>query len=180
MRVAKARYTGFLLALSLLIASHAMAGGIRDTKHNLSISGPGPIKAATEDRICIFCHTPHRSGPAVTHLWSRSTETEYTPYDSSTLDAAVRQPTGASRICLSCHDGTIALGAVGSEAQAIVFSGGIRQMPPGPSNLGTDLSDDHPVSITYDPLLMTDHHELTDPEINGGPGDGSLLAWCGL
>ena len=73
-------------------------------------------------QICIFCHTPHRSsgeGP----LWNRQSTTVsfFKHFSSATLaidDAAVSgaseygQPNGSSRLCLSCHDGVTALGAV--------------------------------------------------------------------
>jgi predicted CXXCH cytochrome family protein len=65
------------------------------------------------------------------------------------LRAAPGQPSGASKLCLSCHDGTIALGAVWNRTEEIPFVDDIRLMPDGKSKLGTDLSDDHPVSIGY-------------------------------
>ena len=34
-----------------------------NSKHNLSVSGPGTIKAATENQVCIFCHAPHDASP---------------------------------------------------------------------------------------------------------------------
>ena len=103
---------------------------IRYTKHNLSVSGPGPITALSESQICIFCHIPHQQAPAARYLWNRSDPANaYIPYFSSTLKADVGQPTGASRMCLSCHDGTIALGAINSSPTEIPFEGGIRMMP---------------------------------------------------
>lgn len=72
-------------------------------------------------QICVFCHTPHRSsgeGP----LWNRAASTRtFKHFSSATLaidDAALQadadygQPTGSSRLCLSCHDGVTAIGAV--------------------------------------------------------------------
>ena len=41
------------------IAGSAAAGGgkgITRTKHNLSASGPGTIKATTDQPMCQFCH----------------------------------------------------------------------------------------------------------------------------
>lgn len=138
---------------------------VRSTKHNLSISGPGPITATLESRICIFCHIPHQKGSATQYIWNRSDPADpYIPYFSSTLKADVGQPTGASRMCLSCHDGTIALGAVASSPTEIPFKGGIRIMPPNnPSNLGTDLSDDHPISFLYDEMLALGNRQLREP-----------------
>ncbi|MGA9535654.1 MAG: cytochrome c3 family protein [Desulfobacterales bacterium] len=138
---------------------------IRSTKHNLSISGPGRITALSESQICIFCHIPHQQGPAARYLWNRSDPAyPYIPYFSSTLRADVGQPTGASRMCLSCHDGTIALGAINSSPTEIPLKNGIRFMPENsPSYLGTDLSDDHPISFVYDEMLALDNRQLWEP-----------------
>ena len=155
-------------ALTLLFfATSAWPGTIRSTRHNLSISGTGEITASTESRICIFCHIPHGEGARMPYLWDRSDpSTPYIPYDSSTLNALVGQPTGSSRMCLSCHDGTIALGAIASRPAEIPFKGGVRYMPEDrPSNLGTDLSDDHPVSFVYDRALSLQNLELKDPAL---------------
>lgn len=147
----------------VILSIDAFGGSILDTKHNLSISGPGTIKSTTEDRICIFCHTPHNARRDTPYLWNRQSSTvNYVPYQSSTLYSTVGQPTGASKLCLSCHDGTIALGALISEPAEIPFTAGIRFIPDGPSKLGTDLSDDHPVSFIFNGSL-TANGELTSP-----------------
>ncbi len=148
----------------IILNMNAYSGNILNTKHNLSVTGPGPVRSTAEERICIFCHTPHNAKRDIPYLWNRQDSTaNYTPYQSSTLYAAVGQPTGASKLCLSCHDGTIALGALISEPQEVPFEGGIRLMPEGPSKLGTDLSDDHPVSFIYDSSLAISNGELVDP-----------------
>jgi len=149
----------------LSVTTTVLSGDIRSTKHNLSVSGSGDLTASSESRICIFCHIPHREGSKMPYLWNRSDPSNpYTPYDSTTLKARVGQPTGASRLCLSCHDGTIALGAVASPPTEIPFKGGVRHIPDDRrSNLGTDLSDDHPVSFIYDAALSADNMELEDP-----------------
>jgi predicted CXXCH cytochrome family protein len=138
---------------------------IRSTEHNLSTSGPGSIRALAESRICIFCHIPHQKGSAARYLWNRTDPADpYIPYFSSTLEADVRQPTGSSRMCLSCHDGTIALGAIASSPTEIPLRDGIRYMPENSaSNLGTDLSDDHPISFEYDEMLALDDRLLREP-----------------
>ncbi|MBI4584159.1 MAG: hypothetical protein HY717_09060 [Planctomycetes bacterium] len=154
--------------LLVLCAALAPAGllaqfvSILDTKHNLSVTGPGPVKALLEEEVCIFCHTPHFA--AGVPLWNRAdSRAQYLPYESSTLRASPGQPTGASKLCLSCHDGTIALGAVGSRSQEIPFVGGVRFMPPGSGYLGTDLRDDHPISFLYDSNLAASHPGIRDP-----------------
>ncbi len=154
------------MILPLIWITAALGGGIQFSKHNLSVSGPGDIKAVSESQICIFCHTPHGAGQDIPFLWNRRDQTvSYIPYQSSTLYARVGQPTGASKMCLSCHDGTIALGAVVSEPEEIRFQGGIRFIPAGTSRIWTDLSDDHPISFVYDSNLAQAKLELADPAL---------------
>ncbi len=140
------------------------AADITTTKHNLSVTGPGAIRSTTETQICIFCHAPHNSTPSAP-LWNRSDPgSNYQPYTSSTALANAGQPNGSSLACLSCHDGTIALGDLVSRSSAIPMAGGVTNMPVGSGNLGTDLSDDHPVSFNYTPTLSAQHAgELADP-----------------
>ena len=138
---------------------------IVNSKHNLSISGPGTIRAATEGDVCVFCHTPH-SQANLTPLWNHEMpQSTYTPYRSSTLRATVGQPTGASKLCLSCHDGTVALGMVRSGPAPIQMRNSIAAMPAGRSHLGTDLSGHHPISFTYDNSLANIKGELQDPMV---------------
>ncbi|MDP1648129.1 MAG: cytochrome c3 family protein [Rubrivivax sp.] len=154
---------GGLVSALLLWAVLAFAG-IADTRHNLSITGPGPVKSTTEGEVCIFCHAPHNARRDIPYLWNRADSTvTYTPYQSSTLHATVGQPTGASKLCLSCHDGTVAMGALLTRPAEVPFEGGLRFMPEGRARLGTDLSDDHPVSLVYDSALAASNGELRDP-----------------
>ena len=92
--------------LSLAVALAALAGtalgAVATTKHNLSVTGPGPIKSPTEKQICIFCHTPHNADPRAP-LWNRNLDSaaNYTMPSSSTLQATIpQQPDGASKLCL--------------------------------------------------------------------------------
>jgi hypothetical protein len=47
------------------------AQSIINTKHNLSVTGPGAVKAIGESEICLFCHTAHNSKP-LSPLWNRN------------------------------------------------------------------------------------------------------------
>lgn len=177
---------------------------VRNTKHNLgALSSSGRTRTvqsgSDEDEICIFCHTPHGANLAAPGpLWNRSLSTAtYNTYNSGSLDAtlegvALDQPGGISKLCLSCHDGTIAIGTVknrsgsgGYQSSAISMSGvqGDGTMPAGDfgestgftRRIGTDLTNDHPISFTYDTVLANKDGELRDPasepEIgNRGPG----------
>ncbi len=164
-KVTGALFTGAFLAAfaastCATLEIRAQSGVIVSTKHNLSISGPGSVKAVDETRICIFCHTPHRassSGP----LWNKmDSQAGYLPYQSTSMHVLPGQPAGSSKLCLSCHDGTIALGLLVSEQAQL---GMTFQFPTGRSLLGTDLRDDHPVSFLYDAGLAAANPELIDP-----------------
>jgi len=155
-----------VMAVAAVVPSlHASAQiqSIVDSPHNLSATGPGDVRAATEQEVCIFCHTPHNASP-IQPLWNRNLPVSaYTIYSSNALDARPGQPTGASKMCLSCHDGTIALGSVVSRDEIIQMALGITTLPPGSSNLGTDLSDDHPISFRFDSSLVAKDPHLVPP-----------------
>lgn len=152
----------FLFSAGLL----ARGDSVINSVHNLSVNGPGTVKAISETDACIFCHTAHHSN-GETPLWnhSLSSVSNYVVYSSARLDSlniTVPQPNGSSRLCLSCHDGTVALGNISSGA-AIAMQNGVTTMPQGTSNLGTDLSDDHPISFVYDSALAAIDPQVKDP-----------------
>lgn len=136
---------------------------VLNSKHDLSCFGPGPVRALSESQVCIFCHTPHNASPAAP-LWNRhSPRTHYRIYASSTTDARIDQPGGASKLCLSCHDGSIALGAVLSEPEPIPMTHPF--IPTGPADLTNDLSDDHPIGLRYDRQLSNRDGQLRSPDL---------------
>jgi hypothetical protein len=57
------------------------------------------------------------------------------------------QPDGASRLCLSCHDGTVALGDLGPRRRVVPMAGAQRLERGRRGYIGTDLSGSHPVSF---------------------------------
>ena len=149
--------------LGSLISADAKTG-IINTRHNLSVSGPGDIKALSETRICIFCHTPHNAAPQ-TPLWNKSLNPlTYALYSSSTMGAVSQQPTGPTRLCLSCHDGTLALGAIlwpRDPATGLPLKIDMTKEITSDrrSYLDIKLSDDHPVSFSY-------YDSLPNPELS--------------
>lgn len=160
------------LAVVACLAASPVLAGVATTRHNLSAAGPGTRKSTTESETCVFCHTPHNASPGG-QLWNRRTGATYTPYASSTRKSTAGQPNGASMLCLSCHDGTVALGEVLSRATPIPMAGGALA---GNPLLGTDLRDDHPVSFVYDSALVSARGELASPATLGPPGKVRLDA----
>jgi predicted CXXCH cytochrome family protein len=126
-------------------ASYA-APGIEGSAHDFSTTTNEAWNTGGE--ICAPCHTPHNAVATVTlaPLWSHALSTNsYTMYPDSggTIQGTVdTSPTGISKLCLSCHDGTVSLddhiGGAGTSAKMT-----------GPAKVGTDLSLNHPISITY-------------------------------
>jgi len=173
---------GMLMVQCVAASLHAqIISDISNTRHNLSTSGPGSVKAVSEDEICVFCHTPHAAADVPgAPLWNRSLSgATYTPYTSSSIDAndIAATPGGSSKLCLSCHDGTIAIGNVNvanAQANVTIAMSGTEvdgTMPGGPfgadsgftRRLGTDLTNDHPISFTFDSNLAALDGELRDP-----------------
>ena len=178
------RVAQLLLACGLAGAAALLAqsaSNMVDTKHNLSLTGPGPIQAQRETRICIFCHTPHNAAPN-SPLWNREIEPQiYTVYASPTLVAGVLpQPSGPTKLCLTCHDGTVAMGAVLNPPGGIAMAGS-GSLPPGSlADFGLDLSGHHPVSFSYlDSLPNVELQPLPpDDLVFGGGGDELHCSTC--
>lgn len=147
------------LASALLVtAGSASAGTIVGSVHDLSAQG------WSGGEICVVCHTPHNADTSVTAapLWNHEvTVAAHTMYSSTTFDGAgtiAGGPTGASKLCLSCHDGTVAIDSFGGAT-------GTSTIQNPNAIFGTDLSNDHPISFTYDTALATADGALADPAV---------------
>jgi predicted CXXCH cytochrome family protein len=150
----------FVICLGLLMAGAAMAK-IEGSKHDFSAD------TWSGGKICIACHTPHNAKTAVANspLWNHTlTTATFTVYDdlgtSTTFDATAAQPDGVSKLCLSCHDGTVALEAFGTAT-----TGSEYLTSTDSAFLDTDLTNDHPVSFVYNSALATTDGELFDPSV---------------
>jgi hypothetical protein len=154
-------FLGTVIACTITLESPAEAAtSIATTKHNLTPTGPGTFKAPEATGLCVFCHTPHNATPQ-TPLWNKALSgATYTLYTSTTLKAVVTQPTGGSRLCLSCHDGTLAMGTLRAPQAGLQPTLGVLT---GTALIGTNLSGDHPVSFVYDGALAAARGELADP-----------------
>ncbi len=100
---------------------------------------------------CDACHTPHdgETLPGVP-LWNGSeTTTTFVMYSSDTFQGlADGQPSGDSKLCLGCHDGS---------------NSSFAWMSPDHS-FGTDeLARSHPISFVYDSALAAQDGALKDP-----------------
>ncbi len=167
---ARRRSAAFLLlvagacALGQRALLYAQPGHVASTVHNLSASGPGAIRALGESEVCKFCHIPHNAVVPVP-LWGHAlSEARYTmPAIRRGRGPSVPagQPDGSSRLCLSCHDGTVALGDIAGEPRPVAMLGATRLTPGHRGHLGTDLSGSHPISFVV-------------PEVGVDASDGEL------
>ena len=141
--------SAIVAALVVPVASFALIAG---TMHDFSGGPmPAPNNARTGwDEICVPCHTPHnalQSNPVP--LWNHLTSVQvFTPYGNpaGTMQSVAGAPSGVSLKCLSCHDGATNIDGYQNSQNGLV---GSMVMPAGPTNFGTDLSNDHPISISY-------------------------------
>lgn len=151
-----------VLAVSLasfILFTSTATSDITGTSHDLT-SQSTLLTNAGNTQICAYCHTPHSASATnpTTPLWNhQDTAATYTMYSSPSMNMVIAgAPAGVSLACLSCHDGTVAADSL------IKFpnSSNIADNSTGTfslgDSLGTDLSDDHPISLTYNVTLDTD------------------------
>ncbi len=152
-KLAYAAVPAALILTFTFFAGSAAAGTITGSAHDFS-------SLNADGQICVNCHTPHGADTSVATapLWNHEVSiATFVLYSSPTMNALPGQPTGSSILCLSCHDGTVAIDSYGGNT-------GTDFMSPGdPHYIGTDLSDDHPISFTYDTALATIDPGLLDP-----------------
>jgi len=137
----------------------ASAAGISNTDHDLRSIATGTTE------LCIFCHTPHTTSALSPEapLWNRNIPSgTFNMYDSTvspTIDMTVAtQPQGVSLGCLSCHDGATAFNSlIRTAGQTITTTPATMS---GGAALGLNLTNDHPISVTYDTAQDPDFKTL--------------------
>jgi predicted CXXCH cytochrome family protein len=146
------------------------AAGITGTAHDLTATAWTGDAAEDNGELCVYCHTPHAANTSFTGapIWNKGTPAgPFTLYGTTVGgttaghagdNATVNAP---SMACLSCHDGVSAVNSVvnapGSglataDADGFIGTGSQALGTIAASNasvIGTDLSNDHPVSIEY-------------------------------
>lgn len=114
--------------------------------HNMSSKAPG-------GQVCIACHAPHKTPKSpllwnhvlssANYSWSDWTQTT----GGTTLPTNIQTWSGSSKMCLSCHDGTVEVGAI--YAPSSIFD---STKITGDDRIGTatgDLKGNHPVAVPY-------------------------------
>lgn len=151
-----------VLAASYLPLAGTSWGAIAGSKHDFSSKG------WANGEICLPCHAPHNNrASSVVVLWNHADTTAgYTMYSSGSMNAAIPTgPSAGSKTCLSCHDGTVALDSFGGNTGTNFISASSTAL------LSTDLSNDHPISFTYNTSIASLDRFLKDPATaNSGLG----------
>jgi hypothetical protein len=160
--------------LCLLVSAAAQAGsglGISQpgSPHNFSLETWNPT-----GEICRVCHVPHDHQRAAQRylnglLWnhgvSSATYTMYNSTWSSSLNGAQSaQPDGTAKLCLGCHDGTVAIDSFDRYAGGAWFMNDENTnfvIPAFADGTSRDLRGTHPISITYDATADTKLHPTT-------------------
>ncbi len=139
----------FLFACMItFVAAQAALGQIKGDvigMHDLSPGGVLPVQG-TRSGSCSYCHVPHSGNGNMVPLWNQQlSKANYQTYASTTATnkGNAQIPLGSeSALCLSCHDGTVAVG------DTVLFG----KMPMRGSWLqgdefGTHLQTSHPFSL---------------------------------
>jgi len=166
-----------LILSSLLLGLFAIqvTGQITGSAHDFT-QAPSNVWNTT-GKICIVCHTPHNGVTGLNApLWNHELSgiDPYIMYTSTTFQGGPSgQPDGTSKLCLGCHDGTVALENFGGTTGGTNFVTGGALVG---GVAGDDLSNDHPISFTYDAALATADGELENPAValSGMPSGGTI------
>ncbi len=103
--------TGAIVVLASCTLLAQFSGDVLG-QHQLTLGSSSPVTGASASS-CNYCHAPHSGMGGVTPLWNHQlSKATYVPYVSTTYHQTGKQPTPGydSSLCLSCHDGTVAVG----------------------------------------------------------------------
>lgn len=173
----------FLAALFALFATPSFAA-ITNSAHDLSSSSSASVTGnATE--ICVYCHTPHGGATGLdAPLWNRTTvdATNFYGNPSGTMNhSTTLAGVNASDaiLCLSCHDGSSLTSDLTNPPNSL---GGSQPTITGTmstaADLGTDLSNDHPVGFAFDDTIAGNDGELNNRStVEGTAGMTGALSY---
>jgi len=175
-----------MLFVANISLAYTGGSGIAGTPHDLSLSGGGAAYGDTveqttagKNRICIYCHAPHNTvkladaaGINYIPLWNHAVTVQtYVMYSNGTeipsdashkstameLLASKSRPGGVSRLCLSCHDGTVSTNSYGFY-NATSKNNGNTKVSGTAYEIGGNgsLANHHPIGFDYVSVQVTD------------------------
>lgn len=157
-----------LAAMLAMTATQALAfSSVVDSAHNMN--NQASLNSNASQEVCVFCHTPHGADISNTNapLWNRQAAAAITDYyNSATLDQTNSRPNVVSSaignsdapLCLTCHGGS---GTVINPLLNPPNAGAPTWNTPfvyasADANISLDLSNDHPIGMTYSAVQTAD------------------------
>lgn len=164
----------FLCAAAWAQSPFNPKSAILNSKHDFRATSTSAVRSVSGSDPCVFCHTPHNGTPGP-EIWNHTMgSTSFPTYSSTTMQSPTGQmmETDSSKMCLSCHDGTIALASTVNNGDIELLQGPDYKFPSAStSNLIGDgtkgFSDDHPFAFV--PILTNSEIQLPPP------GDAVML-----
>lgn len=150
--------SAILLGLAPAVAWAAPGDGLNGTAHDFS--GKAASGGFTTG-LCTFCHTPHKALTTLL-LWNHTLSTNTFSWDVPTTTAGTTFPTfkgdtykGPTAKCLSCHDGSVAIGDIAWFGEATRTGvDGLDATKHGAGDtfnvgFGGNMAGNHPVAMPY-------------------------------
>jgi predicted CXXCH cytochrome family protein len=179
--------------------------GIVGSVHDLSTSGNlGYATSDPLDRICIWCHAPHHAmeytgdidylplwNHGVTTLFYNTYQSDFGggPMASGALplgfedahlfngEDSLQQPGSVSRLCLSCHDGSVAVNEYGRDPQRLYSQEHGTDIIDDQFKIGAlgNLTNHHPIGFSYEDVAALDDEIAPMATAVGGTTIAGLL-----
>ncbi len=155
------------LVVPWVISPPAAIAQLESSVHDFTTTGPqSDFQGAPWGNMCVTCHTVHHSTEAIL-LWNHTLSSQTLTFGTNaTTWAGTQLPTnigawiGTTKYCLSCHDGSVAVGSLihGS------WTAGGSNLITDPEKIiapGGSLSGNHPVAIPYPDIPGAIYNSIT-------------------
>lgn len=149
---------GAMMALASAGVGAAPGDGIAGTAHDFSGK---PASGGFTTGACTFCHTPHKAIKTLL-LWNHTLSTNSFSWDVPATTGGTNFPTfggstygGPTAKCLSCHDGSVAVGDIAwfgeANRQGVEGLDALKHGAGDTFNVGFggSMAGNHPVAMPY-------------------------------
>jgi predicted CXXCH cytochrome family protein len=183
-RLRASALSGLLLGAVLATLAEAQwpnGVNVTETPHNLTVPAASQAsdmrgRIRNYGEVCVYCHSPHEGaswlGSPRAPLWNRPRPNAAyrMPEFSATRMLQDPSPSDRSRLCISCHGGTVGLDGIANLPNSYTGPSAANHLidecedchsggdPAGGLNwegvwFREDMRNQHPISVLYDPSL---------------------------